>query len=179
MTTDREWESLAATWSAASPDVPAAPLRALVKQQRGRMFVSLACDIFGVLAFVALSYEVVRDGIEPWEKLWLITLWPFLFLAAGIAIWSRRGLWAPLGDSTAEYVRITKERCLRQRKMVRLVVAMAVLEIATVVAQLAWWGRLRMVAFVLLGIVVGAIAVWCWIVEQRAKRELRQVEEWM
>ncbi|HEX5758905.1 MAG TPA: hypothetical protein VF121_06885 [Thermoanaerobaculia bacterium] len=185
MTTDeREWEALAEAWSAAAPEAAStaleaasAPLARIVRRHRVRLVAAAASEAGVLLGAAALSAWVLRDGLAGWEAAWLATLWAFAAIAAGFAWWNRRGTWAPIGGGVAEYARLTRLRCRRQRRSIRFALALFAAEAAAVVALLAGFDRLTPVSGALLALSAAAVAAWCFATERRVARELAAVEE--
>lgn len=173
---DRELQSLSEVWKSGETQ-SAEPLRRLVRAKRRTLALVVAGEVALVAAFFALSLYVVRDGVVPWEVVWLVSLWTFVAIAVGFAWWNRRGTWQPLGDSVAEYVRLSRLRCERQRTTVRLVLLLFVAETAAVVAQLAWFDRLTVLAVVLLAAGGTVVAGWSLYTHRRVERELRLIGE--
>ena len=129
----------------------------------------------GLASHAALSAP--RGDLAGWEAAWLATLWAFAAIAAGFAWWNRRGTWSPIGGGVAEYARLTRLRCRRQRRSIRFALALFAAEAAAVVALLAGFDRLTPLAGALLALSAAAVAAWCLATERRVARELAAVEE--
>ncbi len=177
-----EWEDLAAAWQKADEaPVDLAPLRRLLAAQRRRLVAVVLGEAALVLAFAWLSWLVVRDGVQAWETVWLLTLWGFTFVAVAFALWNRRGTWRSLGESVEEYVRLARLRARRARRSLVFAAGLLVAEVVAVVAQLAWFGRASGGTGVLVaGLLVGAVAMaaaGCWLAARRIRRDLALLDE--
>jgi len=177
-----EWEDLAADWQTADEGpVDVAPLRRLLAAQRRRLVAVVLGEAALVLAFGWLSWLVVRDGVEAWEVVWLLTLWGFTVVAVGFALWNRRGTWRSLGESVEEYVRLARLRAQRARASLVFSCGLLAAEVLAVVAQLIWFGRangpLGLVVGSLLVAAISVVAGGCWLAARRIRRELALLDE--
>lgn len=171
---ETEWNSLAALWTSADVE----PLRNIVAKHRRRLITGSAGEATMLAAFAWLTWIVLRDGMAMWELVWATTLWAFAAIAVVFACWNRRGTWSALGDSVAEYVRLTKLRAERQRNSLRFGVALFVAEVIVIVAQLWWFERLTRNAVALLAGSAVIVVVWLVIVRRKSGRDLKVVAEY-
>ena len=58
------------------------------------------------------------------------TVWVFLAAAWTFAVWNRRGTWAPASRTTAEFVRLSIERCERKLAATRFGIGLYFTEMA-------------------------------------------------
>jgi hypothetical protein len=175
---ETEWSSLSTLWASAQEPVDAGLLRKVVRAHRRGLVAVTVGEIVLAIAFAWLSYAVLRDGVEPWTLVWVATLWIFMAAAVAFAWWNRRGTWRALGDSVADYVRLTRVRAERQRRSMIFGVALYVAEVVAVVAQLQWFDRLTPFAIVLLGVASIIVAGWAAIARRKIARDLAMVEEY-
>ena len=169
-----EWQDLTNVWQSAAQDEPIA-LKKIVDANRRRLLLAAAGEIALVVVFALMSMLVSADGVALWELVWMATLWGFVLIAGGFAWWNRRGTWNPLGDSVAEYVRVSRLRCERQRRSIVFVIVLFLAEAIVVVAQLAWFARLTPLAAAILGASAIPVAAWCIVTKRRIERELRAI----
>jgi hypothetical protein len=175
---ENEWESLAQAWRTTGAPVDSAPLRRRVAGHRRLLVAATLGEILLVAAFVWLSVIVAGDGVEPWEMVWLTTLWGFSLLAAAFAWWNRRGTWSALGESVEEFVHLTRLRAERQRRSIVFSLGLFVAEAVIIAAQLAWFGRLTLFAGAILAALGGLVAAWCRAMQKKVARDLAAVEEY-
>ncbi len=173
-----EWESLALDWRAASGPVDAAPLRRKVAAHRRRLIAATVGEILLVASFAWLSWLVAGDGVEPWEVVFLTTLWGFTLLAGAFAWWNRRGTWRALGESVEEFVRLTRLRAERQTRSIDFSLGLFAAEAVIIVAQLAWFGRLTAIAGLLLAVAGAVVGAWCWAMKRRVASDLAGLREY-
>lgn len=173
-----EWSDLTALWQSSDQPIDVAPLRNMASSYRRRLVLYAIGESAVILGFAWLSAFVVRDGIAPWELVWLITLWGFCAIAVGFVWWNRRGTWNELGESVEDYVRITRLRARRQMHSVYFAAAFFAAEVVVSVAQLMWFGRFTSLAILLIAISAIVIGAWCWSTRARVARELAAVDEY-
>ncbi|HEX2061246.1 MAG TPA: hypothetical protein VHK90_10930 [Thermoanaerobaculia bacterium] len=171
---ETEWDSLSALWT--STDVE--PLRAIVAKHRRRLLGTTVCEAATIGGFAWLTWIVLRDGVAVWELVWALTLWAFAAIAVAFAWWNRRGTWSALGDSVAEYVRLTKLRAERQRNSLRFSVALFFVEVVAIVAQLWWFERLTRNAVTLLVGSGAIVAAWIVLARRKIARDSRVAEDY-
>lgn len=110
----------------------------------------------------------MRSGLTPFAKLWLATAWSFAIIASALSLWNQRGMWEPLGSGTAEYLRVFREHCSRQRRNVRFAVGLYIGEAVVILVELVVLHRLTVEAVLTLGALLGT---WAVVTERRVRRE--------
>jgi hypothetical protein len=175
---ESEWESLAEVWRAAGAPVDLTPLRRKVAAHRRLLIAATVGEVLVVAGFVWLSAVAAGDGVEPWEAVWLATLWGFTLLAFAFVWWNRRGTWSALGESVEEFVRLTRLRAERQMRSIYFSLGLFVAQTVIVAIQLAWFGRLTVAAGLLLAAFGALVAAWCWAMRKKVARDLAAVEEY-
>ncbi|HEX7707584.1 MAG TPA: hypothetical protein VF701_14100 [Thermoanaerobaculia bacterium] len=108
----------------------------------------------------------------------MVTVWTFVAIAVAFVVWNRRGTWRNIGESTADYARLTTLRARRQRQSLRFGLALFVVEVIAIVGQLAWFDRLTLRSVLLLGASAIVVGGWFWIVRRRIASELAMVAEY-
>jgi hypothetical protein len=175
---ETEWTSLSTLWTSSQEPVDAGVLHRVVRAHRRGLLAATAGELLLTIAFAWLSYAVLRDGIELWTIVWVTTLWIFMAVAIAFAWWNRRGTWRALGDSVAEYVRLTRVRAERQRRSILFGLALFAAEVLAVVAQLQWFDRLTPFALLLLGVAAILVAGWAVLMQRKIARDLAMAEEY-
>jgi hypothetical protein len=173
-----EWTELSALWQSSAEPIDLTPLRKIAVSYRRRLVALLVGEIVVALGVAWLSVLVTRDGVEPWELVWVITLWGFTAIAVVFAWWNRRGTWSSLGESVDAYVHITRLRAQRQMQSAYFAAVFFAAEVVVIVAQLFWFGRLTSLAFLVIAAMGIVIAAWCWSIRARVVRELAAVDEY-
>lgn len=175
---ESEWDAWGQVWRTADAPVDVAPLRRKIAAHRRLLIAAALGEALLVAGFLWLSARVARGGVEPWEAVWLATLWGFTLLALAFAWWNRRGTWRALGESVEEFVRLTRLRAERQRRSALFSAGLSAAEAVIVGAQLAWFGRLTLAAGLLLAALGVLAAAGCWAMQRKAARDLAAVEEY-
>lgn len=173
-----DWQSLSADWKSQDSGLTQdfMPLRRIVAVHRRRLVAAVAGEIAIAVAVLALSIWIAEDGVAVWEGVWMATLWGFLAVAAGFAWWNRRGTWRAAGDSVAEYVRLSRLRCERQRRTIVFAVVLFIAEAVAIVVQLVGFERMTMSAIASLGAAGIVIGAWCVRMKRRIDRELEMID---
>lgn len=167
------WTELARTWvgNGADPISAEAAIRRSVDRQSRLLRLIVVGEVVVTVVTVAVVWwvlvterEVIRVGWVIGVLLHTSVIWVFV-------LWNRRGIWGPLGQSTAEYLRLAKERLRRQRQSAEFVLGLIGVEL---VALLVWAvngaaGAGPRLGFALVSPgVVSAVAIW-WAVRHRAR----------
>ena len=173
-----EWTALSEAWTSSHSGVDAAPLRKIVDAHRRRLLIEVAGESVLLAAFVWVTYIVLRTGVTPWKVVWAVTLWTFAAIAVAFVWRNRSGTWDAMGDSVAEFVRLTRQRAERQRRSLRFGVALFIAEVVVAVAQLAWFDRLTLLAVLLLAGSGGIALLWYAAVRRRIARDLEIAAEY-
>jgi hypothetical protein len=173
MTEDAGWTELAHTWIGDGEDAPSAEaaIRRSVDRQSVQMRWMVVGEVLVTLATVAVVWwvlaterEVVRLGWVLGVVLHTSVIWMFV-------LWNRRGIWGPLSQSTAEYLRLAKERLRRQRQCGDFVLGLIAVEVMALLLWLmngaAGAGPRLGIALVPPGVVSG-VAIW-WAARHRAR----------
>jgi hypothetical protein len=176
MTNDPEWQWLSDLWTSGSDD-DANRLRKMVRRSRFRLGVGQTVEALVLAGLGILTFVLVRRGLTPAAKLWLATAWSFAVIAAALSLWNQRGMWAPLGAGTADYLRAFREHCTRQRRNVRLAVGLYIGEVIVIVAELALLHRLTAAALLTLAALGALLGAWAVVTDRRVRRESERAAE--
>ncbi|MFN0178210.1 MAG: hypothetical protein ACKVZ0_05385 [Gemmatimonadales bacterium] len=173
LTEDAGWTELARTWIGgddAGTSAEAA-IRRSVDRQSIQMRLVVVGEVLITAATLAVVWwvlaterEVVRLGWVLGAVLHTAVIWAFV-------MWNRRGIWGPLSQSTAEYLRLAKERLRRQRQCGDFALGLIGVELLALflwsINAAAGAGPRLGIALVPPGAVSG-IAIW-WAVRYRAR----------
>jgi hypothetical protein len=133
-TSEREWGELAAAWQLFDDQGTERLIRAAVTRQSRLMRILLGVEIVltvGVLGWVGY---LVAERPTPAMIGWGIAALVHSALIWGFAMWNRRGVWAPLGESTREYLALALERARREARAARFVIGLVSIEALAVAA---------------------------------------------
>jgi hypothetical protein len=114
MTTDVELESWRRHWqgrSVAALDAEAAErLRRRVLRETRWLKLSLVIPILVTLGIGgAVILRAVRTG-QPLEVVLAVETWGFIVVVWAAALWTARGTWRPIGETTAAFVAVSVRR---------------------------------------------------------------------
>ena len=132
-TGEREWGELAAAWQLVDDHGTERLMRAAVTRQSRLMRILLGGEIIltvGVLGWVGY---LVAERPTPTMIGWGIAALVHSGLVWGFAMWNRRGVWAPLGESTREYLALALERARREAQAARFVIGLMSIETLAVI----------------------------------------------
>jgi hypothetical protein len=172
-TSDREWSNLSTAWQGTDDPGTERLMRASVIRRGRLMRVVLGSEVavtVGVLTWV--GYVV---SARPTATMigWGVAALLHSALVWGFALWNRRGMWAPLGESTRDYLALALERASRDRRAAQFVIWLVALEVLAVATFLVlshrpvsggWW-------LVPAAVVVSALG-WAILRVLRSEREL-------
>lgn len=179
MTETPVWTDLTEAWqSLGVATEPVAALRAAVNRDSVRLrwiWWSEVALTLVVLAAFAAALPSLRPAARPW---WVLAVLLHVGVVAGFAAWNRRGVWAPVGESTRDYLRLARLRLHRSRRSATFVLVIITVEAA---AMLVLRSELPLLAgsrapvagvAVLVGVTLAG-AVWY---RQRQARELERLD---
>lgn len=176
-----DWEELVADWRTVTVRPDADALRALVARQRQRMILALIADIIVSVVFVSAAATMLLRAPDAASTLFAINVVVMLIAAWTSSLWSRRGTWQPLGETTAHYLELARLRCRRRLEALTYGWVMLVAQIAFVGSWVLWGpgpsGEEREALSILLPVAVIAAFVsgMLWI-GRRTRRELTKLE---
>ena len=95
-------------------------LRRLVERKRREMALALCGQLLLGAVLLAFSawFAFTRPAME-WI-LWAAVMWAATFFAAGFAIRNTAGTWKALQESNAAFLDLSRRRCLRELRAIRL-----------------------------------------------------------
>lgn len=127
---DREWERLSAVWRASLDPVDADWVRELVDGYTRRVRRVVAFEALITVTAVAVAVAVMVSGRTAAAIGWGIAALAHTLVVAGFTAWNRTGVWRPLTESTQDYVRLARERCVRERRAAWVMGGFVVIEAA-------------------------------------------------
>ncbi len=129
---DPEWEALSSAWRAPLDPVDAGWVRDLVDRHTRRLRLVVAVEVLITVAALAVSVVLMvseRMAAVGWGLAALI----HTLVVTGFTTWNRIGAWRPLGEATREYLRLARDRCIRQRRAALVLGGLVVVEAAALV----------------------------------------------
>jgi hypothetical protein len=121
-----DWDALSAEWRRQTPATSSAAvvaqerLRARVRRHNRGQWIVLASEIALTLGMAALVRSLLAQpggrGVVVAIVFVVVTLFVWSF-----ALWNRRGSWRPLGETTADYLRLSYTRARAGRRSVHFV----------------------------------------------------------
>src|SRR5579862_801697 len=123
MSIDLELEAWRTDWMSA-PTSDAAmlgqDLRRLVERKSRKMARSLAGHLlFGAVTLAFSAWFASKRPTFEWI-LWAGVIWAGTFFAAGFAVWNSAGTWKALAQSNAAFLDLSRQRCRRDLRALRL-----------------------------------------------------------
>lgn len=119
-----EWDALGAEWRDQNPTpdvrggVAAKRLRRQVRRHTRLQWLELAGEIALTIFFAIWGISLLNEpngrGVGPAIAIFGMTAFAWIF-----AMWSRRGSWRPIGESTTEYLRLSHARVRAARYAIR------------------------------------------------------------
>jgi hypothetical protein len=132
------WGELARTWQSGPAVIDHSAIRRVADRQTMQMRISVVGEVALSLAAVVLIWWI---GVERGAAAlgWAIAAGLHTAVVWAFSIWNRIGIWRPLGRATVDYLRLTQERCRRQRRSATFALWLVGVE---VLALMAWLGVL-------------------------------------
>ena len=95
-------------------------LRHLVERKRRNMALALIGQLLAGVALLAFSawFASKRPTLE-WV-LWAAVIWLGTFFGAGFTLWNSSGTWQALSQSNAAFLDLSRQRCMREQRAIRL-----------------------------------------------------------
>jgi hypothetical protein len=186
MNMDLELAGWRTDWLAPQPSDSAIhrpDLRRLVERKGRRMALAFIGQLlYGVALLVFSAWFASAHPTLEWA-LWAAVIWAATFSAVGFAIWNQAGTWKALSESNAAFLDLSRLRCRRELRAVRLGKWFLALQLAIVTVWLSWdfaTHRLPMRPF-LFGIgvtilVAAATLKWFAIRTRRSLRDLSRLD---
>lgn len=185
MSPETTWQAVGATWRTdehRALDV-SERLAQRVHRQSRRLRTIVAIEIALTLVTLVLSFTIVARynaagtlRVGGMVLLYTAAVWAF-------ALWNRRGVWRPYGETTADFVhllRVRAERRIRSARFTQIVIGLAVILVGREVAA-AWragsgnaWERGAWIAFAAYAVGMVTWSIWY---ERKARREVRELND--
>ena len=179
---DYEWNQLARTWTDAGDRAETEWIRERVRRKTRALRWVVASEV--AITFAVVLMLVAMSQTTPSSHGLVIGAATLGHTAIcwGFAIWNRAGIWRPLGESTRDYLVLARERCRRERRSARFVIALVAVETLAMTAWAAtsdrpaapqgllptWWLSPTLV--------IGGAIGWALWAERRARRELARLD---
>jgi hypothetical protein len=156
----------------------------LVERKRRQMSWALFGQLlFGSASLVFSAWFVSNHPTLEWI-LWAAVIWLGTFFAAGFAVRNRAGTWKALSQSNAAFLDLSRRRCLRELRAVRLGRWFLAAQSAIVACWLSWdyaMHRLPMgpyfIGFAATILLAALYLEWFARRERRSIRELRRLDQ--
>ncbi len=95
-------------------------LRRLVERKRRNMAFALIGQLLGGVALLAFSgwFASKRPTLE-WI-LWAAVIWLGTFFGGAFTVWNNSGTWSALSQSNVAFLALSRQRCMREQRAIRL-----------------------------------------------------------
>ncbi len=177
-----DWTHWRATWRAEARPEEALrhALAAGLRRYRRRLVLTIAVEVAVTVEVLVLVAARLRAQPDLAAVIWAVWCAVFITTVWVVAVRSRRGLWAPLGESAEAFLEVTRRRAERQLRTVRFVVGATAAQSAATGAWLLWrfgldptrWGGAAVQAWGLLALIMVASLTWCSWQRSRCRRDL-------
>jgi len=184
MSPETTWQAVGTTWRTDEHRAldMGERLAQRVHRQSRRLRTIVAIEIALTIVMLVLSLTTVARynaagtiRIGGMVLLYSAAVWAF-------ALWNRRGVWRPYGETTADFVhllRVRAERRIRSARFTQIVIGLAVIFVGRDVAA-AWrggfesaWERGAWIAFAVYALSMLAWSIWY---ERNARREVHELD---
>jgi hypothetical protein len=184
---DLELAAWRTDWAAHSPADAAMlrlDLRRLVERKRRKMALGLCGQLlFGAIMLAFSAWFASNRPTLEWI-LWAAVIWAGTFFAAGFAVWNTSGTWKALSQSNSAFLDLSRRRCLRELRAIRLGRWFLAVQSVIVTVWLSWdyaIRRLPMGPYFFGGAVTILLAAayleWFAARERRSLRDLGRLDE--
>lgn len=185
MRSDRDigWAAASVTWRTGEHQSATLTeqLARRVRRQSDSLRLILAGEIVLTLVILVVSgAAIIRNAgagalrVGAMVVLYTAAVWAF-------TLWNRRGIWAPYGETTADFVallRVRAQRRIRTAWFSQIVITVAALLLSREM-QAAWRaGEVSLVDWVWIyfGVYTAAVIVWSVWYRRQARREMRELD---
>jgi hypothetical protein len=138
---DQELKDWQATWqSSAEMTRPAPPfdIRHHAARAGRRLTIRYAAGCLWAVALLLFSAIFAQRHPTLQWLLWAAAVWIATLVAVAFTIWNGRGLWTAAGQSNADYVELSRMRCVAELRMIRFGYGLLWAELAVVIPWLLW-----------------------------------------
>jgi hypothetical protein len=113
-------------------------LRRLVEQERRKMGRALFGELlFGAVMLAGSAWFASTRPTLEWI-LWAAVIWAGTFFAAGFAVWNKGGTWKAMSQSNAAFLDLSRQRCLRELRALRIGRWFLAVQLVIVAGWLSW-----------------------------------------
>ncbi len=160
-------------------------LRRLVERKRRNMALALIAHLtFGVAMLAFTAWFASKHPTLEWI-LWAAVIWLGTFFAAGFTVWNSAGTWKALSQSNAAFLDLSRRRCLREQRAIRLGRWFLAVQLAIVAGWLSLdfvMRRLPLRPYFFGGALTILLAIayleWFAFRERRIRRDLERLDRW-
>ncbi len=171
-------EDLGGLWQAAADPPPTTiPAERLARRWRQQLWLVTGLEIGVLIGLAAWTLDAIQRRPTGVELVLWVNAWTLAAVVMIYALWNRRGLWRPLGESTPRFLEQWRERCRRGLRTVSFVRAVVAFEIAFLTTLLIVSGKGRLSSFVTLGAIGLAYHLWSVLFERSCQRDLASISE--
>ena len=144
---DPEWRDLMEDWQSAAPDgsAPAAlsdevrhRIRRKVRLHSYGLILLAVCEVIGSLAFLAYLLREVLEDPKSYRIAGFLGAAILLLASLAFSFWNRRGTWWPAAESTSTFIDLSRERCRRKLRSLRLLPWLLAAELAFLLPWATW-----------------------------------------
>jgi len=159
-------------------------LRRLVERERRKMALGLFAQL--LVGAIMLTFSAWFASTRPTLEwiLWAAVIWAGTFFAAGFAISNKAGIWKTWSQSNAAFLELSRKRCLRELRALRLGRWFLAVQLAIVSGWLSFDFAIRRLPtrpYFFAGaatiLMAAAYLEWFAVRERRNLRDLRRLEE--
>ncbi len=129
------WQELGRTWRV-GPGIDPAGIRRLTDRQTRLMQLMVLAEILVTVVTIGVVWWVLRAERGVVVLGWAVAAGLHTAVVWAFALWNRRGIWRPLGESTAAYLRLAQERLRRQRRSAEFALGLVAIEAGALVVWL-------------------------------------------
>jgi hypothetical protein len=187
MSMDLELAAWRTDWQARQPSDTAMlrlDLHRLVERERRKMALGLFGQLlFGAVMLAGSAWFASTHPTLEW-MLWAAVIWAGTFFAGGFAVWNKTGTWKVLSQSNAAFLDLSRQRCLRELRAMRIGRWFLAVQLAIVTGWLSWdfaIHRLPMGPYFFAGgvtiLLAAAYLEWFAARERRSLRDLGRLDE--
>ena len=134
------WGDLAVTWRTQDQaTLPVESVRRAVDRQTAMLRLVVVTEVLVTLAVIGVVWWVLAAERQAVRLGWVVAAVLHTAIVWTFVLWNRRGIWRPLGQSTAGYLRLAIERLHRQRLSADFVLGLVGLELGGLVV----WALVR------------------------------------
>lgn len=155
----------------------------LVARKRRAMLLSLGGQLLTGAALMAFSAWFALTRPSPRWILWAVVIWLSTLFAATFSILSHAGTWSALRESNAAFLELSRRRCLRELRGLRIARWFLASQLAIVLPWLSWDYAAHhigvgsyLIGFAATFLMSGAYLIWFSARERRTVLDLKRLD---